>query len=73
MALLYLVQKAWVSRRITRWLLLFLEHDFVVIYKPRRSHFVADTLSQMFDPIIESGVLDQTMDVTFFLLQSVWL
>ncbi len=68
MALLYLVQKPQVSR----WLLLFLEYDFLVIYKPR-SHFVADTLSQMFDPINQSGVLDQGMDATFFFLQPVWL
>jgi hypothetical protein len=34
---------------------------------------VADTLSQMLDPIKQSGVLEQTMDATFFFLQLVWL
>ncbi len=72
MALLYLVQKPQVSRRIARRLLLFLEYDLPVIYKPN-SHFVADTLSQIFDPINQSGVLDQGMDATFFFLQPVWL
>jgi hypothetical protein len=56
MVLLYLVQKPQVSRKITRWLLLFLEYDFLVIYKPRRPHFVANALSQMPDLIKENGV-----------------
>ncbi len=45
MALLYLVQKPQVSREIGRWLLFFLEYDFLVIYKPRRFHSMADALS----------------------------
>jgi hypothetical protein len=49
MGLLYLLQKPQVSRKITRWLLLFLEYDFSIIYKPRRFHFVADALFQMPD------------------------
>ncbi len=56
MALLYLVQKPQVSRKITRWLLLFLEYDFLIIYKPRRSHSVIDVLFQMYDFIEENGV-----------------
>jgi hypothetical protein len=40
MALLYLVQKPQVSGRIARRLLLFLEYDFSVIYKPGKSYFV---------------------------------
>jgi hypothetical protein len=46
---------------------------FFVIYKPWRFHFVVDALFQMFDPIEDSGVLDQTMDISFFFLQLVWL
>jgi hypothetical protein len=34
MALVYLVNKPQISGRIARWLLLFLEYDFIVIYKP---------------------------------------
>ncbi len=43
MALLYLVLKPQVSRRIIRWLFLFLEYNFSVIYKLGRSHFMANT------------------------------
>jgi hypothetical protein len=58
MELLYLVQKPQVSRKITWWLLLFLEYVFFIIYKPGRSHFVANALSQLLHLIEESGVLD---------------
>jgi hypothetical protein len=71
MALLYLVWKSHVSRRIKRWLLLFLEYDFLIIYKP--SHYVVDALSWMFDLIKECGIPNQTMETTLFLLQLVWL
>ncbi len=73
MALLYSVQKSQVLGIITRWLLLFLEYDFSVIYKPRRFHFVVDALFRMPNLKEENGVLDQTMDIMLFLLQLVWL
>jgi len=73
MVLLYLVRKPQVLRKITYWLLFFFEYDFLVIYKPWKSHFVANALSWMHDLIEESGVPDQTMDVSLFLLQPVWL
>jgi len=38
MALVYLVNKPQVFGRITKWLLLFLEYDFKIVYKPGRSH-----------------------------------
>jgi len=38
MALIYLVNKPQVSRHIVQWLLLFLEYDFCMVYKPNRSH-----------------------------------
>ncbi len=34
MALVYLVNKPQVPGRITKWLLLFFEYDFRVVYKP---------------------------------------
>jgi len=49
MGLLYLFQKPQVSRKITRWLLLFLEYDFLIVYEARRFHFVADAISRMPD------------------------
>ncbi len=46
MALVYLVNKPQVSSKITMWLLLFLEYDFTVVYKPlNKIHAVVDVLS----------------------------
>jgi hypothetical protein len=44
MALVYLVNKPHV---FDTWLLLFLEYDFKIVYKPSRSHLVADALSRL--------------------------
>jgi len=73
MALLYSVWKSQVSRKIGRWLLIFLEYNFLVISKLGRSHSMADSLFWMPDFTEESGVLNQTMDASLFLLQLVWL
>ncbi len=40
MALVYLVNKPQVSGRITRWLLLFLEYEFTIVYKLGKTHVV---------------------------------
>jgi hypothetical protein len=42
MAFLYLVKKPQVFGQIAWWFLLFLEYNFLVVYKPRESHLVAD-------------------------------
>jgi hypothetical protein len=42
MALVYLVNKPHVLGRRARWLLLFLEHEFKVVYKLGKTHVVAD-------------------------------
>jgi len=57
MALVYLANKPQVLGRIIKWLLLFLEYDFVVVYKPNKIHVIIDALS--FLPNITS-VLNQT-------------
>jgi hypothetical protein len=49
MALVYLVNKPHVSRKIVRWLLLVLEYDFIVMYKPCRTHVIANALSRLLD------------------------
>jgi hypothetical protein len=55
-ALVYLVNKPHASRRITRWLLLFLEYEFTIVYKPNRTHVIADVLSTILDNLKPLGV-----------------
>jgi hypothetical protein len=44
MALVYLVNKPQVLGGIAKWLLLFLEHDFTVVYNLGIIHVVANAL-----------------------------
>jgi hypothetical protein len=69
MVLVYLVNKPWVSRRITRWLLLFLEYDFIVVYKPNKTHVVAYVL---YDNIKSLGIPKHTTYASYF-AQPNWL
>jgi uncharacterized membrane protein len=55
MILVYLVNKPQVLRRITRWLL-FLEYEFIVVYKPNKTHVVVDVLSKLSDNSKPLGV-----------------
>jgi hypothetical protein len=73
MALLCLVWKPQVSSQIARWLFLFLEYNFLITYKLGRSHSIVNALSWMLNFTKQSGVLDQTMNATLFLLQPMWL
>jgi hypothetical protein len=56
MPLVYLVNKPKVLRKITRWLLLFLEHDFIVVYNPSNNNVVANALCKLHDVIEASRV-----------------
>jgi len=47
MALVYLVNKPQVSGRIARWLLLFLEYEFIIDFKLGKTHVVVDALSRL--------------------------
>jgi hypothetical protein len=47
MASMYLVNKPQVFGRLAKWLLLFLEYDFKIVYKPSRSHLMIDALSRL--------------------------
>jgi hypothetical protein len=58
MALVYLVNKPQVLRRIARWLILFLKYDFTIVYKQGRTHVVVDALSRILDSTKPIGVLD---------------
>ncbi len=73
MALVYLVNKPHVLGHIVRWLLLFLEYEFTIIYKPSCTHVVADSLFKLLDTIESTRVPDQTTNATLFMLQLVWL
>jgi hypothetical protein len=66
MALVYLVNQPQVSRRIARWLLLFLKYDFIVVYKPNKTHVVTIALSKLLDVTKPTSVLDQTTAVSLF-------
>jgi hypothetical protein len=58
MALVYLVNKPQVSGIITKWLSLFLEYDFIVVYKLGRIHVVTIALSRLPDIIKPTCVFD---------------
>jgi hypothetical protein len=56
MALVYLVNKPQVLGRIARWLLLFLEYEFTIVYRPGETHVVVDVLSKLLDNSKPLGV-----------------
>jgi hypothetical protein len=73
MALVYLVNKPHVSRKLARWLLLFLEYEFIITYKPGRIHVVANALSRLLDITKPTGVPNQTIDASLFYTKLEWL
>ncbi len=73
MALVYLVNKPQVSRMIGKWLLLFLEYEFTIVYKLGRIHVVVSVLSRFLDNSEPLGVLDQTMDMSLFSVEPIWM
>jgi hypothetical protein len=54
-------------------MLLFLEYNFLVVYRPRRSHLVVDVFLQLFDVIENSRVFEKTIDASLFILQLEWM
>lgn len=73
MALLYLIKKPQVFGHIVRWIVLFLEYDFLMVYKLGKSHSIVDVLSHLLAFDEPSGMSDQIIDATLFLLQLAWL
>jgi hypothetical protein len=55
-ALIYLINKPTIIRRITQWLLLLQEFNFKVIYKLRKVHFVPNQLSCTKNGKLDVGV-----------------
>jgi hypothetical protein len=72
MALVYLVNKPQVLGRITRWLL-FLEYVFTIVYKPGKTHAIANALSRLLDSSKPLGVSDQSVDVSLFFVELIWI
>jgi hypothetical protein len=68
MALLYLINKLQLSGKIVRWLLLFLEYNFTMVYKPRCSHIVANVISQLPEVTENLGNPNRTIDASLFIL-----
>jgi hypothetical protein len=62
-----------VSGRITRWLLLFLEYEFTVVYKPNRTHVIADVLSILLNNLEPFDIQGQTMDTLLFFVKPIWM
>jgi hypothetical protein len=73
MALVYLVYKPHVSRRITRWLLLFLEYDFIVVYKLGKIHVLPNALSRLLDATKPTCVPNQSIDANMLYKKLEWL
>ncbi len=70
MVFVYLVNKPHVFRRIVKWLL-FLEYEFTVVYKPGKTHVVADALSRLQNSSKPLGVLDQTINASLFSIEPI--
>jgi hypothetical protein len=51
MALVYFVNKPHDLGKITRWIILFMEYDFIIVYKPSKIHVDVDVLFIMPDTI----------------------
>jgi len=68
MAIKYLVNKAELSGRLARWVLLLEEFDYTVEYKPGRMHLQADHLSRLSEEVGDSPVSDRLIDDTLFVV-----
>jgi hypothetical protein len=68
MALVYLVNKPQVYGQIVKWLFLFLEYDFKIVYKLGRSHLMANALNILPDQTKLVGVPYQTTNAHLFSL-----
>jgi hypothetical protein len=72
-ALVYLVNKPHESRRIRRWLLLFLEYEFIVVHKHGKTHVVVDVLSRLLDYFKPLGVPNQIVDASLVFVEPIWM
>jgi hypothetical protein len=68
MALICLINKPHVSSKLVKWLLLFLEYDFKIVYKHGRSHLMANALARLPNHTKPIGIFDQTCDAHMFII-----
>jgi hypothetical protein len=76
MALVYLVNKPQVSGKIVRWLLLFLEYHFIVVYKPGKIHGMENAMSRSPSGEPTTSMENQMADASLFFVQLItpnWL
>jgi hypothetical protein len=65
----YLFNKPVLGGRICRWLLLFQEFDFEVVFKPRKFNFEPDHLSRITNGEDPTNLEDNFPDAQLFLVQ----
>ena len=63
MAMIYLVNKTDVSGGVVQWLLLYLKFDFTVVYKPSKTHGIADALHWTPTDEPAHGIHDATTNI----------
>jgi hypothetical protein len=73
MAHVYLVNKPHVFRRIAKWLFLFLEYEFIVVYKLGKTHVVVYVLSRLPDSLKPLGIPNQTIEASLFSIEPMWM
>jgi hypothetical protein len=59
--------------RIIRYLLLFLEYEFTIVYKPSKTHVIVDVLSILLNNSKSLGVPDQTINMSLFFVELIWM
>jgi hypothetical protein len=55
-----------------KWLL-FLEYEFIIVYKLGKTHVVVDVLSRLLDNSKPLGVPNQIMNASLFYVQPIWM
>jgi hypothetical protein len=73
MVMVYLVNEPHVLGKIARWLLLFLEYEFTIVYKHSRTHVVANALFRLLHSLEPLGVPNKTMDASLFFVEPLWM